>query len=239
MATVSIDLEWFRCPKGYRIVRATEIARASGEDPESYPDEDWIVPYTSERVSYRPFDKNDMICVAFSRLRTPESLLEFINLYGPITRSSPQWGDSVPTCLRWSRRFYDLLSCKEKGPKKLASVFNSQIRESHARGNKRDIGVPLPADYDFGVLNQWIGQAELVADPLRGVHLRITTEVLIGGLWWQLGQKLSGGTIIRVCRHCSAPFETGPGTGRHMDATFCCNEHKVRYFSLARSKRRK
>jgi hypothetical protein len=234
MATVSIELDWFRCPNGYRIVHAAEIARACDEDPKSYPDEDWIVPNSNERVNFRPLDKNDMICIAFSRVRTPESLLGFIKLYGPLIRSSPQWGDSIPGCLRWARGFYDLLSCKDKGPRKLASVFNSQVRESIVRGYERDGGQAPPPDHDFGTLYQLIGTAELVADPVRGVQFRIITDNLIGALWWQLGQKLSGGTNIRTCRHCSTLFETGPGTGRHLDATFCCDEHKVKYFSAAR-----
>jgi hypothetical protein len=237
MATVSIEFESFRCPKGYRIVHAAEIARANGVDPASYPDEDWIVSNTNERVSFRPVDKSDMLCVAFSGLRTPERLLEFINLYGSIFGSSHDWGDSIVSCLRVSRRFYDLLSYKERGPKRLASIFNSQLRMSLARSHEQ-AGEALPVDYNFGELNQLIGTADLVADPVRGVHLRITTDTLVGALWWQLGQKLSGGTNIRTCRHCSALFETGPRTGRHVDATFCCDEHKVKYFSLARTRRK-
>lgn len=237
MTIVSIDLDWFRCPKGYRIVHAAEIAHACDEDPKSYPDEDWIVPNGDERVSYRPLDKNDTICIAFSRVRTPESLLEFIKLYGPLTRSSPQWGDSIPGCLRCARQFYDLLSYKEKGPRKLASVFNSQVCESIVRGHEPGGGQASPRYYDFGTLNRLIGTTELVANHVRGVQLRITTDVLIGGLWWQLAQKLSGNANIRTCRHCSTLFETGPGTGRHIDANFCSDEHKVKYFSLARTKR--
>ena len=87
--------------------------------------------------------------------------------------------------------------------------------------------------------NELVGMADIVADAKRGIQLRITTDTLIGGLWWQLAQKLSGETNIQRCRYCSAPFETGPGTGRHVDAAFCSNEHKVRFFSLARSKRHK
>jgi hypothetical protein len=234
MAIVSIELETYRCPKGYRIVRAAEIARANGVDPHTYPDEDWIVPNGSERASFRPLDKNDMVCVAFAGVRTPERLLEFITLYGSLTGSSPQWGDSIPGCLGTSRRFYDLLSCKEKGPKKLASVFNSQRREIEAR-SYREAGEPLAPDHDFGVLSLLLGTVDLVADPVRGVHLRVKTDALIGALWWQLVQKLSGGTSIRTCRHCSALFETGPGTGKHIDATFCCDAHKVKYFSAART----
>jgi hypothetical protein len=236
MASISIDLDWFRCPKGYRIVRSADVARAIGEHPDSYPNEDWIIPNSEERVAYRPLDENDMLCVGFAAVRTPEQLLEFIQFHGPLTSTSPQWGDSITAGLRSARRFHDLLSCSDKGRKKLAAIFNSQIRESHARTYKRDVGTPLPADYDFGVLHRWIGSADLVADPVRGVHVRIATDEFISGLWWQLGQKLSGGANIRTCRHCAALFETGPGTGRHVDANFCCDEHKVRHYSLARTK---
>jgi hypothetical protein len=236
MTALNIDLDWFRCPNGYRIVRARDVARELKEDPRPYPDEDWIIPNSSQRVNYRPLDENDMIYVAFSKLKTPQSLLEFVYSYGPLTGSSPQWGDSVAGCLRSARRFYELLSCKEKGHRALASLFNVQERESIIRSYGKS-GASMPKDYDFGILNRMIGTADIVAHPVRGIQIRITTEALIGGLWWQLAQKLSGATNIRICRHCSAPFEAGPGTGRHVDANFCCDEHKVRYFSLARTSR--
>jgi hypothetical protein len=239
MTVLRIDLDWYRCPTGYRLVHAREVARASGENPEHYPNDDWIVPNGNERVLYRPLDENDMICIAFAKLSSPESLLQFIKLFGPLTRSSPQWGDSVAGCLRLARRFYELLSCKDRGHKKLASIFNSQVQASFARAYERDVKSPLPKDYNFGESNELIGIADIVADPRRGIQLRITTDTLIGGLWWQLAQKLSGETNIQICRYCSAPFETGPGTGRHIDSKFCSNEHKVRYFSLDRTKRKK
>jgi hypothetical protein len=48
-------------------------------------------------------------------------------------------------------------------------------------------------------------------------------------------QKLSV-VAARTCQYCSSLFESGPGTGKYIDAKFCSNEHKVRYFSLARTK---
>jgi hypothetical protein len=237
VAALTIDLNWFRCPHGYRLVHARQAALEVGDRPETYPDEDWIVPASSERVFYRPLDKYDMLYMAFAKLGTPEKLLEFINLYGPLTRTSPGRGDSIVGRLKSSRRFLDLLSSKKYGPKKLASRFNSHVRESIADGYEKAAKEPLPKDYDFGTLNVLVGTADIVADPRRGIQLRTTTDTLLGGLWWQLAQKLSGETTIQSCRYCSTPFETGPGTGRHFDATFCCDEHKVRFFSLARSKR--
>ena len=100
-------------------------------------------------------------------------------------------GDSVAGCLRTSQQFYELLSYKDRGPQKLASVFNAQARASHARSYYEASREALPKDYYYGELNQLIGTADLVADLARGIQIRITTEALIGGLWWQLAQKLS------------------------------------------------
>lgn len=238
MALLRIDLQWYRCPNGYRLIHAREVARANGENPASYPNEDWVVPNTEERIIYRPLDEYDLLCVAFSKLKTPDDLLGFVGLYGPLTKSSPVWGHSVPSFLRLSRRFHELLVCKNKGAKRLASVFDAQIRASFTRSYEAG-GERLPKNYDFGELNQMVGMADLVSDPTRGIQIRIKAEALFGGLWWQLAQKLSGETNIQTCRYCNSLFETGPGTGRHLDATFCCDEHKVRYFSLARTKKRK
>src|ERR1700733_5700948 len=102
MALLRIDLEWFRCPKGYRLIHARELARTKGEDPKTYPNEDWVVPNTEERISYRPLDEYDLLCVAFSKLKTPADLLGFIDLYGPFIDTLPVWGDSVSGRLRQS-----------------------------------------------------------------------------------------------------------------------------------------
>ena len=81
-----------------------------------------------------------------------------------------------------------------------------------------------------------IGEIDLVADANKGLRLRLKTDSLKSALWWQLGQKLSGNAIIRECRQCDKLFEVGRNTGRRSDATFCCNEHSVRFHSLRRSR---
>jgi len=80
-----------------------------------------------------------------------------------------------------------------------------------------------------------IAEVDLIADAANGVRLRLKTESLISALWWQLAQKLSGGSMVRQCRHCGTLFEVGLGTKRRADATFCCNQHSVRFHSLSRS----
>ena len=41
--------------------------------------------------------------------------------YGPITRTSVNWGDSIPTWLHVAQRFRELIAAKAKGPKRVAS----------------------------------------------------------------------------------------------------------------------
>jgi len=156
-------------------------------------------------------------------------------MYGPVTTRIPEWGDDVGGLLRTARRFNELLIAKEKGPKRIAAVFTQEIASS-IRGQRRE-GYPPPSHYDHGDLSRLVGTTDIVADKARGVVLRISSDTLISGLWWQLAQKLSGEAGIQSCRHCGTFFETGPGTGRHRDATFCSNEHKIRYYSLARTKK--
>jgi hypothetical protein len=37
------------------------------------------------------------------------------------------------------------------------------------------------------------------------------------------------------CVHCGTMFIAGAGTGRRLNAVFCCDEHRVRHNSLKRS----
>jgi hypothetical protein len=86
-------------------------------------------------------------------------------------------------------------------------------------------------------LNIPIAAIDLVPDPESGVRLRLNTDSLINAMWWQLGRQLSGNTLVRQCRHCRTLFTVGQGTGRRADATFCCNEHSVRFHSVKRSRK--
>jgi len=78
-------------------------------------------------------------------------------------------------------------------------------------------------------------EAHLVTDR-HGIRLEFRPSTLIDALWLQLGQELSGGTKILRCIHCHQMFRAGPGTGRRADATFCCDEHRIRFNSLERSR---
>lgn len=214
MADVFIDLEWFRCPEGYRFTTAGD-AFPGKNWRKTWPDLDEEVLARNSGVCapYRPLDQSgggDLYLI-FANIRSKENLWQFVQQFGPISSNFP--GDSVSWWLRTAKVFRDLLSLKDR-PKQLASFFNTtELR-----------------------IYPMVGSIDLVADPVKGVRLRISADGLLGALWWQLGQKLSGNANFAECRHCGDWFGTGPGTGKHVDAEFCCNEHKVKYFSLQRSK---
>ncbi len=215
MANILIDFEWSRCPMGYRLISSRSLVPV-GFSPNLYPDEDWIVPNANEHVPCRPLEVDNLYNI-FANIRSRESLLDFIKEFGTLTRrASTSWGESVSTCLQQARIFHELLQYHQKSRRMLASRFAS-----------------LP------VYSQELGSVNVVGDPETGLRLTITSETLLTALWLQLGQKLSGNAEIRKCRHCSQFFEAGAGTGRHVDFEFCCNEHKIKYFSLARSRRKR
>src|SRR5262249_35479431 len=70
-------------------------------------------------------------------------------------------------------------------------------------------------------------------------QLRFLPSSLLDALWLQVVQELAGGATVRQCRHCGRWFETGAGTGRRLDATFCSDQHRIDYNSLRRSRRGK
>jgi hypothetical protein len=267
MANLQIELEWYRCSKGYRLVE-----HGSG---------DMIVPDGRDVVPSPPFEKLDRLYTVFANVKTQADLLRFIEEHGllgmpPMEISSRVHGagDSVPRCLKSAEEFRELLSHnellshKQKSARQFASFFDALL-EARRKELKRQVasvldalvragnvslseefqkatgrpssfqivqkgtGLPLRHSSSF----QFVGLIELVSDPSRGVRLRIRAENLIGALWWQLAQKLSGSAIIRECPHCGAWFEAGPGKSRQRaDSKFCSEEHKKRYWSLQRSR---
>jgi hypothetical protein len=236
MANLFIDFEWHRCPKGYRLGQAREIARVTGKAaPETYPDETWIVPNGAERTPYRPFDRDIPIYSAFARVRTAEDLLKFAEIYGSLGWTYPDWGESVSRDLMTAQAFRDLLSSKSKGPRVLADTFNSRLRAMRINNLMRDMQ-PVPADIDEEEFQVWFGTTHIVADPKKGVRLKIKNETLSEGLWWQLAVKLMDNLDFVECRQCGQWFETGPGAGRRQGAEFCSDKCRILFNSLKRSK---
>jgi hypothetical protein len=179
-------------------------------------------------------DGTASLVTVFAYVTTPKALLAFVKQYGSVANSGgTDRGDSIPRCLWQAQRFRELLLCKEKGPRKVAALYNAQLRAALARD---DAEIPDRIESEYDELYEPIGTVELVPDPARGVRLRFTTDTLVGAMFWQLGLKLSGATTFRECRQCGKPFEAGPGMELRADSTFCCAEHSVLFHSRRRRK---
>jgi hypothetical protein len=205
-----------------------------------------IVPRGKAPGGHIPFEKFDMLYTAFAKVRTQDELLVFVDKFGLLMGRG---GDLVSEVLREARFFRDLLAAKGKSPKKVATCFESQLRVRLAEDYKK-MNLELPSNAELWEWQAMVGnlvdleslfrhsvaRIELVPHPKKGLQLEITAETLISALWWQLARKLSGETKIRECRHCGEWFEVGAGTARRADSQFCSQEHKVRFFSLKRSR---
>jgi hypothetical protein len=239
MPRITVELDWYRYSKGYRLVPSESLA------PEWCHHGDMIVPNGGDKIPCPPFEKMDTLCGVFAEIKTPGGLLDFVEKFGlllgsgSISESEP-FGDPVQHCLSNARLFRELFVWKEKGSKRLANFFTSELRRRRIADYEAQ-GVPVSLK-DNGLekdLTRLVGLIHLVPDPARGVRIQLTADGLMAALWWQLCEKLSGNTHFRECIFCKQLFEAGAGTGRRSDAEFCCKEHKVRYFSLRRSVKNK
>ena len=123
-------------------------------------------------------------------------------------------GEFVVSILDTAKVFRELVRLKAQGnPRRLATYFGSN----------------RPAYLGLGGM---IGSVELVSDSNTGLGLKMRPPNLLGAMWYQLGLKLSKGTL-KTCPVCDEAFEVGAG-GLRADATFCCNDHKVKFFNRKR-----
>jgi hypothetical protein len=175
-----------------------------------------VVARGGQAIRYRPLEKEPVM--QFAGLHSPEDVLGFIRKWGPLTEAGhdPARGEDVPQVLEHAAAFRSFLS--------------------YGEGQERNLASWAGAD------GKAIGRLDLVLarDPASGMPcLQLRPPTLLGALWLQLGQKLSGNRPFRECLHCKAWFETGPGAGRRLDAMFCSDEHRQFFNSLKRSKGRR
>jgi hypothetical protein len=226
-----------------RYAEGYELVPDKSSQPESPPGQ-MIEPRGRALIPSPPFEKFDTLYRVFADVRTQDDLIAFVNRFGLLSTSS----DSIFEMLREAQFFRDLLSCKRRSQKAVAACFESQRRVKLAATYEK-VNVKLPPNAEMwewqmmvgnlvGLddIHQFVGRVELVPDPVKGIQMRITTHTLIGALWWQLARKLSGEAKIRQCRHCGEWFEAGTGAARRADAEFCSKGHKVRFFSLRRTR---
>jgi hypothetical protein len=218
--TLMIHLDWERDAAGYELLPEEARSPVHGITESllgaasALPMR--VVPRGGKLVAYRPLDLDELYA-RFAAVYSPEDVVDFINKYGLLTKlsSSPGIGDIVPEVLDHAAAFRSFLSYDGEQGTELALWAGSE--------------------------GKWLGQLNLVLaqNPASGaLSLQLRPPTLLAGLYLQLGQKLSGHRPFRECPYCKTWFETGPGTGRRLDATFCTDDHRVLFNSRKRSNRR-
>jgi hypothetical protein len=222
---IKIDFEWRRDPKGYRLLDAeTPRSRVDNPDLIMFPESLLSLAVASQQrvvrrggalEFYRPLDDFESLYKTFAKTaKSPEGVLEFIEKFGPLTERGlePTQGDDVSYVIEHANSMHALLSL-------------------HATGNKKDLVSQIGP---IGIQLSRIDVA-LVGDRINeSLKLHLGVRSLLGALWLQFGQALSSGARLRLCQQCGDLFETGPGTGRRLDAKFCSDEHRVAFNSLKR-----
>lgn len=241
MPQLHIDLEWGRDLDGYKLLpaeeprskpspqRPSELARliAGQATVSSVASASWTISSLAapkpERIvrrggqlrAYRPLREVDgMFKVFANKATTADGLLDFIEMFGPLTRSGLEidQGEDVSILVDQAKLMGDFL-------------------ERYTRLSQKGFSRAFPSR---GIMLGAIESKLNVEPGTDSLRLQLSVEDLLTGLWVQFGQALSGGATLRTCRHCSMLFETGPGSGRRLDASFCSDDHRVAFNSLKR-----
>ena len=222
MAQIKVEFSLLRDSKGYRLVggqpplksKAIAAVLLSEAFPAGEPQR--VARGGGKLDAIGPLDKFETLYRIFAeKARTAEGVLNFVQRYGSLTLEGrdPAKGDSVPLVIDHAQAMHHLLTAYATG------------------GKKKLIGLlasPRPRISRIEV--------ELLSDALtEKLELRLSVHSLIDGLWLQFGQAISGGTHLQQCQHCQELFETGPGSGRRLDAKFCSDEHRIAFNSHKRS----
>jgi len=166
---------------------------------------------------YRPLAVTDSLFQIFANTATrPEGVLDFVRRFGPLTwdGGDPKIGEDVNLVISNAHHMRQLLSYSSGNQK--GQYFPSS---------------PYQASRSSSI------EAQVIWDPAsEGPKWELRPSTLLDALWLQLGQALTAGAQIRQCEHCGNWFEAGRGTGRRLDAKFCCDEHRTAFNSLKRSR---
>ena len=162
----------------------------------------------------RPLDQTpELFRIFASRVTKDLDVLAFVQRYGPLTFYANTPGDIIEEVLFHARTMRSLLNS-----------FSGQLWKPDLAGK-------------FDALPSCTLHAAVVWDHVKkSLRWELRPSTLLDGLWLQFGQAVTRGAHIRACAHCGEWFETGAGTGRRLDAKFCCDEHRTAFNSLKRSR---
>jgi len=219
-----ISFRGTRDPNGYRLAE-------SEYGPVILPNSDrreWCEPLTGEE--YLIFAKT---------AGTPEGALNFVWRYGPVTALTPVIADRVEAITKSARDMNRFIGAIQTEPR--ANTGASGGRDGPIVAGirpVRDIEAPRSEKLRDALLPASLVSIDLafIWDPAkRAPTWSFRPNNLNAALWLQFGQAMMRGQLC-LCPHCGDWFETGFGTGRRKDARFCCDEHRVAFNSLKRSK---
>jgi hypothetical protein len=230
-------LEWARDARGYRLVEAIPAALLPENPlmPEGWRFRHPIVPERPQRIvrhggtliPYQPTATLDLIFREFINTDpTPEGILGFVNRFGPLTRSGNQYVEG-----EGEKMIGDPVEWVIDSLNFMIETLATDARDKEAH---RFLGRALGAD---GIRLNGI-EVRLVFDE-RTQSPRILQ--VPGDLWTALYLRLFevqlSDIALRRCGHCNALFTAGLGTGRHLNAKFCSDEHRIQFNSLKRTPR--
>jgi hypothetical protein len=227
MAQIAIELDWARDPKGYRLV---EIGRSkelrivrigTGHGPKNLP-------------LFQPLSTDLLFRIFANIATTPEGALDFVQRYGPLTGWDGDIVSEVTFQAEYMRGVLEVWAGKQKHPdRSLAALVSGR----HMRVAPKQVGPHrlVVSPYDTGYSSSL--NAKVVWDPFaKALKWELRPATLLDALWLQLGQAVTSEAHFQQCEHCGEFFVAGRGTGRRLDAKFCCDEHRIAFNSLKRSK---
>jgi hypothetical protein len=208
MAQLVIEFDWRRDPKGYRLVEAVRQIRVVRNGKGQAP---------KDFEHYRPLSSTDVLFKIFANTATtPEGVLDFVRRFGSLT-----WDG-------WDEKIGDDVNLVISNADHMRQLLR------YPSGNENPPHLPLSP---YQATPSTSINAQVIWDPAtKAPRWELRPNTLLDALWLQLGQALAAGAQIRQCEHCGDWFEAGRGTGRRLDAKFCCDEHRTSFNSLKRSR---
>jgi hypothetical protein len=209
MTLLDIEFEWSKDPVGYKLV----AERPGDTDPHAtmlarigYPQ--YAVPISGKSVPYKLTRRHSEHYVEFAQVRTPDDVVKFCSIHGSLTRRGMH--ESVPDVLTYAKILRDWMNAAKGRRKQLAALIG---RGSH------DLVRMM---------------ASLSIDASGNPRLQISPSSLLGLIYLQFVQAMTGENATRECPQCGDWFKTGPGTNRRLDAKYCSPEHQRLFNSLRR-----
>ena len=231
---ITISLDWFRDPGGYRIEKLDSS-------------ESFLVGISGNSIRSQPLAENEMLYAEFAGIRTAEDLLEFANKYGPPTghprydflavderkSPAPRRGGNAPTL--WEpviipeRSVHKVSRSPVQQHLKYARLIRRAL-QAESRGNRAS---RRNAIREIDEVTSWenaLGYIQIgVRDDGLGFEHFFVASSLMNAIWLQLAHRIGSGISLGRCEYCGAWFAKGLGTDKRGDSKFCSPTHKVAF----------